>query len=513
MTDVDLEHACLPCSDDQPDDEPDADSANSDLLPGPVRRNETSVVDGVKLRSGTGPTWWYNDKGGRGTNVTFLDHKRRKKWRAQMINNMGKLVHIGYYKKFKDAVEARRGVEDGVIGPGVLEVRDDGTIYVTKCSHCCRPFPLGHFAPVPCLKNLQKLPRFEAATAALTSADLNKRNAAWEALNVMPVNKKGCTALRTAWCYACREIHHKSETEGNSHTAACYQTKIEIRADMARRGCQHLGCTERRPECFEGDHEGRVGKLCEQYKCTNYFYFAGKYGKNGPAEMWKCYNGTQTLCKNHHAMEDSHNSARGIDSSTIEDAKAKRKRENHEECGAYNNKLKSGKTCKYCPIVFTLSNARMGAWIHPADGGGKTSNVGTLVGTGASLKTMKPRIDRVIHDECHDEIACHNCHHVHDTYPMYTRQMERYRALVATVHLWISSERAVHDTSSSPSTSSTSSTPLVTPAVGPVKRKRAGSCGAGSGTFARPGVQTYSGHENHSPLPWLELGHGEFVGN
>ena len=359
----------------------------------------------------------------------------RDRWRAEKVNEAGKQVRIGSYKTWEEAVEARRGVVDGVKGPGVLAVRDNGTVEVTKCSNCCRPFPLGHFAPMPCLLNLQRLPRFEAATADL--ADPAKRNEAWTALSVVPTNKKNCKALRTACCYTCRESQHKSQTEGKSPTAACYQMKLKIRADMASRGCQHPKCTETRPECLEGDHEDRLGKLCAQYTCTSYRYFAGKYGENGPVEMWKCYEGTRPLCKNHHMMEDSHEAARGVDSRTIVDKTSKRQRKNSEENGAYNDSRKCGKTCKYCKMVFTLDNARMGAWVHPEDGTGKTTSVGTLAKSNLPHKTIKPRIDRVIDVECHGEIACHNCHWAEDTYPMFTRQMERYRALVAKIHRWI----------------------------------------------------------------------------
>jgi hypothetical protein len=417
-------------------DEVESDEVEVETQPGPVRRNESSVVGGVRLKTGTEPKWEVRANGTFGTNVTNVRHdKKQKRWHAKKINEAGKPVHIGSYTTWEEAVEARRGVVDGVKGPGVLVVRDDGTVEVTKCSKCCRAFPLGHFAPVPCLINLQRLPRFEAATADLT--DPYKRDEAWTALSVMPAKKKNCKALRTSECSTCRESQHKSQTEGDGHFAACYQMKLTIRADMASRGCQHPGCTETRPECLDGDHEDRIGKLCVQYRCTNYMYFAYKYGENGPAEMWKCYEDTRPLCKNHHAMEDSHDAARGVDSTTIEDKKAKRKRENREDNGAYNDSRKCGKRCKYCPMVFTMANARMGAWVHPEDGTGKTTIVAKLVKSGASLKTTKPRIDRVIDVECLGDIACHNCHWAEDTYPMFTRQMDRYRALVETVHCWI----------------------------------------------------------------------------
>ena len=422
-------------SDDESDDESEEAEVEEIEKQGPVRRNEASVVDGVKLKTGTKPKLEVRADGTFGTNVAYVTRcKTKKRWRAQKINEAGKLVCIGSYKTWEEAVKARRGVVDGVMGPGVLAVRDDGTIEVTKCSHCCHAFPLGHFAPVPCLTNLQRLSRFEAATADL--ADPAKRDEAWTALSVMPTNKKDCKALRTARCYTCRESQHKSKTKGKGPMAACYKMKLKIRADMESRGCQYPECTERRPECVDGDHENRLGKLCAQYKCTNYVYFAAKYGENGPAEMWKCYEGTRPLCKNHHIMEDSHDAARGVDSKTIEDKESKRKRENREEHSAYNDSRKCGKECKYCKMVFTLENARMGAWVHPEDGTGKTTSVGKLVKSGASHKTIKPRIDRVIDVECRGDIACHNCHWVEDTFPMFTRQMDRYRALVATVHRW-----------------------------------------------------------------------------
>lgn len=422
---------CVPCE----DEVQGARAPAANRQAGPVRRNQGSVVNGVKLRCGTEPTWERKGNGHFVTNVAYVCwDKKSKKWQVEKVNDAGKQVYDRLCATFAEAVKARRGVKDGVKGPGELAVADDGTVHLTKCSNCCRPFPLGHFAPVPCLLNLQRLPRFEAATAALASADQTERNAAWEALSVVPAKVAGCKALRTAWCYACRESMHKSAIEGDSNEAKCYAAKLEIRADMAKRGCQHLGCTEHRPECFEGDHEGRVGKVCAQYMCTNYMWFAWKYGENGPSEMWKCYKGTQPLCKNHHVMQDSHAAARGVDSEEMKDGKAKRKRKNHEECGGYNNGRKIGKQCKYCKMEFTADNARMGAWTHPADGTGKTTSVSNLVHSGTSFKVMKPRIDHVIDKECNGEIACHNCHYAEETYPMFTRQMERYRTLVETVH-------------------------------------------------------------------------------
>ena len=406
---------------------------------GPVRRNQTTEVNGVKLKFGTKPKWWIDDKTGNpATNVTYVRWDRAaKKWRVKRIDHTGKEVHVGFCATLAEAVEARRGIKDGVIGPGELVVDEaDGTVHVTKCSHCCHSFPLGHFAPVPCLNNLQRLPRFEAATAALPCADARERNAAWAALSVMPEKKKGCTALRTAECFACREIRHKADTEGNSHFAACYRRAQDIRADMAKKGCSHPNCTECRPECFEGDHKDRVGKLCAQYKCTNWKWFAVKYGAKGPVEMWKCYKGTQVLCKNHHVMEDSHNAARGADSTTLDNPTKKRKRKYNEDCGAYNNSRKIGKECKYCKMRFTKANARMGVWTHPADGAGKTTSVAKLVKANVPLKTQKPRIDHVIDVECSGAIACQNCHHAEETYPMYKRQEERFKVLVNMVHKW-----------------------------------------------------------------------------
>ena len=405
---------------------------------GPVRRNQATEVNGVKLMFGTKPKWWTNPKTGKPTtNVTYVCwHRNLKKWYVTRIDHTGKPVHVGYCETLVDAVEARRGIKDGVMGPGELVVDEsDGTVHVTKCSHCYRPFPLGHFAPVPCLNNLQRLPRFEAATAAFASADAQECNAAWAALSVMPEKKKGCTALRTAQCFTCREIMHKTETKGNTHTAACYRMAQEIRADMAKKGCSHPGCTECRPECFEGDHKNRVGKLCAQYTCTNWKWFAGQYGAKGPDKMWECYKGTQVLCKNHHTMENSHDAARGADSTTLV-GNAKRERKYNEDCGAYNNARKIGKECKYCKLSFTKANARVGVWTHPADGAGKTTSVSKLVKAGTSLKTQRPRIDRVIDVECNGALACHNCHHAEETFPMFKRQEERFKVLVSTMHVW-----------------------------------------------------------------------------
>jgi hypothetical protein len=107
-----------------------------------------------------------------------------------------------------------------------------------------------------------------------------------------------------------------------------------------------------------------------------------------------------------------------------------------EECGAYNNSRKIGKVCVYCALEFTAENARVGAWLHPEDGSGKTTTVSKLVKTNKSLKTQKPEIDRVIDVECNGRIACHNCHYAEETHPMLTRQLDRYRALVEKSYRW-----------------------------------------------------------------------------
>ena len=405
---------------------------------GPVRRAEASVVDGVKLMWGTKPIKWTDEKTGRPmTNVAYVSwYKSRNKWRVQKVNDAGKKVYVAWCATLADAVEKRRGVEDGVFGPGELVVRADGTVGVDKCSHCCRPFPLAHFTPAPCLNNLQKLPRFEACASALASEDASERDDAWAAMRVKPEAKAGCEALRTARCFACREVLHKSNTEGDGYVAACYAMAQTIRANMARRGCDHPGCTETRPECLEGDHVDRAGKRRGKDTCTDYSYFASNYGANGPDEMWKAYEALRVLCKNHHVMQDSHNAARGADSATLTNPDAKRHRKNHEECAEYNDGRKIGKACYYCEVVFTKENARMGAWMHPEDGTGKTTGVSALLKSRASLKAQKPRIDRVIDVECGGRIGCHNCHHAEETYPLYERQEERFCALVDKVYTW-----------------------------------------------------------------------------
>ena len=266
---------------------------------GPVRRGQASVVDGIKLMWGTEPIEWTDEKTGRPmTNVTYVCwDKSRNKWRVQKVNDAGKKVHVAQCATLADAVEKRRDVVDGVIGPGELVVRADGTVGVDKCSHCCRPFPLAHFTPAPCLTNLQLLPRFEACASALASEDASERDAAWAAMRVKPERKAGREALRTSECFACREGQHKSQTEGGGHVAACYAMAQTIRADMARRGCDHPGCTETRPECLEGDHVDRADKRCGRDTCTSYSYFASNYGAKGPEEMWKAYQALRQVTR------------------------------------------------------------------------------------------------------------------------------------------------------------------------------------------------------------------------
>ena len=398
---------------------------------GPPRRAEAGVVDGVKTMDGRPPRV-YAENGAPQTNVPHVTwHTKDNKWQVSRIDEHGKEVYVGYAYPFDAAVELRRGVVDGTIGPGALVV-DPVTraVGVTKCSHCCKPFPLGHFAPMPCLINLRKFPMFVAMARALASSDATARKEAWAALSVAPIGK-GHEALRTSWCAHCREAQHRSLVEGNGIKAKCYQMAQKIRKDMARKGCAL--CDEKRAQCFEGDHIDREGKECGQAKVTNYGYYATEYGERGPDKMWEDYLKLQVLCKNCHCMQSSHEADYGVDSTTLaEGSTARRQREYVEAKTEYNNwrKLCVG-GCRWCKTrVIKGVNERMFAWLHREDGQGKTIGVSELVANSMCPETAIPMIDHVIEDECDSELGCHNCHWFYETYPRFERDKKAHEAIV-----------------------------------------------------------------------------------
>ena len=193
------------------------------------------------------------------TNVAMVSwNKNDGGWLVQWIDAATKKCKSKFFKGYdawEAAVKHRAEAQatEGTRGPGELQFTADGEAIVA-CGQCHRTFPLAAYAPEPC-KNKQAFATFARCCAELGSADARVAAAAEAALAVIPEGRKN-KALRTSWCRGCREITHKSQTKGDSHVAACRAAWLEIRADMAARGCRD--CKEERDECLECEHVGRL---------------------------------------------------------------------------------------------------------------------------------------------------------------------------------------------------------------------------------------------------------------
>jgi hypothetical protein len=386
------------------------------------------------------------------TNVAMVSWKKEKgAWRVRWVDAATKKPKSKLFKGYgawEAAVKYRAEAQatEGTRGPGELEFTADGEA-VVDCGHCHRTFSLAAYAPEPC-QNKQAFATFARCCAELGSADARVAAAAEAALAVMPEGN-GNKALRTSQCRGCRDVLHKTRTEGDSNVAACRAARLEIRADMAARGCRD--CEEDRDECLECEHVGRRDKPEGCPSILDCEWFARKYGKErGPAEMWKAYRSPHVvvLCKRCHALQPTHDAAMAPDSSTLEDPKAKRKREYREAKTAHNNKRKrefvnpwptdelvlEPGVCLYCDFRAVVGNERAFDWMH-AHEDLKTCGISSLIRNAQSPATAIPRIDAEI-DGTNGSggclLGCKNCHYYYETLPRSREGTEKWDALMAT---------------------------------------------------------------------------------
>ena len=413
--------------------------------------NDNRVI--VRVKNDEEARWWFDAKTGLPkTNVANMRwRKNYGGWEVEWVDAATKKRKTKFFKGC-DAWEAavRYRVEaqatEGKQGPGELRFTADGEA-VVDCGQCRRTFPLAAYAPEPC-QNKQAFATFARCCAELASADARVAAAAEAALAVMPEGNDKNKALRTSCCRGCRDVKHKTRTEGASNEAACRAAWLEIRADMAARGCRD--CDEDRDECLECEHENRLDKPEGCRGISDYVWFERKYKQRGPAEMWKAYRSPHVvvLCKRCHALQPTHDAAMAPDSSTLEDPKKKREREYREAKTAHNNKRKrefvnpwptdelvlEPGMCLYCDFRAVEGTERAMDWMH-AHEELKTCSIGKLVGNRQSPATAIPRIDAEIDGTngsggC--RLGCKNCHYYYETLPRLREGTEKWDALMAT---------------------------------------------------------------------------------
>ena len=412
--------------------------------------NDNRVIVRIK-NDGEARRWFDAQTGLPDTNVAMVSwYKKRGAWRVEWVDAATKKKKAKFFKGYdawEAAVKHRAEAQatEGKNGPGELTFTADGEA-VVDCGQCHRTFPLTSYAPEP-RKNKQAFATFARCCAELGSADARVAAAAEAALAVMPEGN-GNKALRTSTCRGCRDVQHKSETEGDSHVAACRAARDAIREDMAARGCRD--CDEDRDECLECEHVGCLGKPEGCHSIMHYKWFTAKYKERGPEEMWKAYRSPHVvvLCKRCHAVQPTHNSARGADSSTLEDPKKKREREYREAKTAHNHKRKrefvnpwptdelvlAPGVCLYCDYRAVEGNERAFDWMH-CDENLKTCSIGKVVGNTQSPTSAIPRMDAEIDGTngsggC--RLGCKNCHYYHETLPRSREGTEKWDKLMAT---------------------------------------------------------------------------------
>lgn len=301
--------------------------------------------------------------------------------------------------------------------PGRLAFDNLGEAYVTTCASCSHAKPLAQFAPTPCGQNMQEFARFVTACNDLGSHDWSVASAAQDRLEVMPSGKtRDSNALRRTRCRRCRADERRRKTHGNGAAAKCYRAAQQIRADMASRGCSL--CTEDRSEVLECDHPGRKGKLGQHATVTGWAYWAGKYGHEGPALMWKEYEKCVVLCRCCHHLQDSHTHA----CATALEQRVKgtvqfRHRIYINEKQDYVNQLKRDVgQCYYCGTEYNCVEGVEHAfqWMHGEDGLTKRYSIADLVKSRRPLKTTKPLIDAEV-AKC--RLGCASCHWCEETLP------------------------------------------------------------------------------------------------
>ena len=412
----------------------------------------TNITYNVRTNDKEPARHWIDPKTGLSkTNVAMVNwHKQTGKWRVRAVDaETRKLKDVGLREEWHDAVRLREEKQktEGTKGPGEFEFTEDGEA-VVRCGHCCHTYGIASYAPEPC-KNKKKFAEFKRECVGLGSDDPDVVAKADAVLAAMP-DGNGGKALRTSMCRRCRDVAHKTRMEGPENASArCRDAGIEIREDMAKRGCRD--CGEARAECLTCEHVDRLGKPEGCSSILKYDWFV-QFGKvEGPKKMWEAYRNEHVvvLCMCCHFLQPTHNSFRGADSSTLKKgSEKKRKREYREAKTAHNHKRKrefvnvkdDGRElppgqCYYCEDEFVCVKDFDTAfhWMHKCEET-KKFTISKLVGSNLCPKTGISRMDAEIDGTngsggCN--LGCANCHHYHETIPRRKEGTAAWDALMA----------------------------------------------------------------------------------
>lgn len=416
-------------------------------------RVTNNITYNVRTRNGDFPRQWIDEKTGLPkTNVRNVNWcKKQNTWRVQAIDTeKKKIVHVGLRKNWEDAVSLREQAQktEGRHGPGELCFGSDGEI-MAACGNCRKMNGIASYAPDPCTRK-KKFDEFKVACGQLESNDVNVAAKAEALLAVIPEGP-GNKALRTSLCRRCRDNAHRSQTEGpNSAFAKCRAANLEIRKDMALRGCAL--CSEKRGEVLECDHKDRLGKPKGCKSIFDISWFATKYGHGGPDEMWKAYRNenVQVICKCCHSLQPTHSVFRGVDSWKLEEgSNAHIVRKYTEEKRDHNNKrkrehlniLEDGSRlgpgqCYYCEAEYVCLPGFENAfqWMHNCENL-KKHDVAKIVGnntcTNAGIKCIDAEIDGT-NGSGGCNLGCANCHYYYETLPRSKEGTAAWDALMAT---------------------------------------------------------------------------------
>lgn len=276
--------------------------------------------------------WWWDQEDLPKTNVANVSwHKERNGWQVRHVDAETRKTKYKYFKgcdAWDKAVRHREKVQavERKQGPGALKFAADGTVEA-ECSKCHRAFGIGSFAPEPCWGK-KAFAVFAQTCVEIQSADPQVADAAQARLAVLPEGPKNEAIRRSK----CRDVQHRTRMEGpNSNIAKCRAAGIEIRKDMAQKGCQL--CMEDRAECLQCEHKDRLGKPKGCKSILSYDWYADKYGDKGPERMWEDYRDPHVvvLCMCCHAKASTHEGARGADSKTLETGSKEKKHREYVE--------------------------------------------------------------------------------------------------------------------------------------------------------------------------------------
>jgi hypothetical protein len=318
------------------------------------------------------PVAWESEPGKWKCNVRGVSWMSgSSKWLVQHTDITGKCKKLPLVANFVDAAKLRDSLVDGKATAGDLEWHG-GVLCVSKCSvaNCRREHvPIVDFAPNP----LRMKKAFAAFAQACRASD-----------------EAALAAMKQAQCRHCRCLCQKTRVDGrNSNTADCRKTWMAIKQKMQELGgC--VDCGELDVRVLEGDHDPAQ----KEYQLSDYMWWAGKYGSDGPEHMLKEFKhrGMQCRCRYCHNLQDTHAGARPSQATA--------------EKIAYNNakKREIGK-CVVCRRSCISGNERGFDWMHN-DECDKQYEISELVTRSSVLAVVKPKLDAEYERV---RLGCKNC--------------------------------------------------------------------------------------------------------